>query len=210
MDGIHDLGGMDGFGEIGVEHNEPVFHSEWEGQAFALNIIAIGLLQKYNVDEYRHSLERMNPLDYLNASYYERVLTGVASLMIEKDVISEAELSSQVSGTYPLSRANAKVEDSVRTPQEFAKFSVGDPVRVGDIHTAGHTRMPSYVRGKNGIVIHVAPRFSFPDNAAHKNSFRKEHTYHVMFTHSELWNDGDSNTDTIVVDLWESYLEEVL
>jgi nitrile hydratase beta subunit len=210
MDGIHDLGGMEGFGEIVVEQNEPVFHERWEGQAFALNIVAIGLLRKYNTAEYRHALERMSPTDYLNASYYERVLTSVASLLVEKGLISESKLVSSVSGHYPLSRPNAKVEDDGKVTQDTAKFSVGDRVQVRNIHTPGHTRMPAYVRGRKGEIIHVAPYFSFPDNAAHENTFRKEPTYHVMFTGSELWNDDEANSDTVVVDLWESYLEEVL
>ena len=32
MNGIHDLGGMDGFARIVREDNEPVFHSEWEAR----------------------------------------------------------------------------------------------------------------------------------------------------------------------------------
>ena len=70
--------------------------------------------------------------------------------------------------------------------------------------------MPAYVRGRQGEIIHVAPYFSFPDNAAHSGTLRKEPTYHVMFTSSELWNDDEANSDTVVVDLWESYLEKVL
>ena len=31
MDGVHDMGGMDGFGKIEVEENEPVFHAAWRG-----------------------------------------------------------------------------------------------------------------------------------------------------------------------------------
>jgi nitrile hydratase beta subunit len=210
MDGIHDLGGMDGFGEITVEKNEPTFHNQWEGQAFALNIVAIGILQKYNADEYRHALERMNPYDYLNASYYERVFTGVASLLIEKGLISKRELVSKVSGNYPLARPNAVVKNKSKDTSNAAIFSVGDRVKVQDIHTPGHTRMPAYVRGRQGKIIHVAPCFSFPNNAAHGGTLRKEPTYHVMFTSSELWNDDETNSDTVVVDLWESYLEKVL
>ena len=36
MDGVHDMGGMDGFGKIEVEKNEPVFHAEWEGRVLAM------------------------------------------------------------------------------------------------------------------------------------------------------------------------------
>ena len=31
MDGVHDMGGMHGFGTVEPEQNEPVFHAEWEG-----------------------------------------------------------------------------------------------------------------------------------------------------------------------------------
>jgi nitrile hydratase beta subunit len=210
MDGIHDLGGMDGFGEITVEKNEPTFHNQWEGEAFALNMVAIGILKKYNPDEYRHALERMNPYDYLHASYYERVFTGVASLLIEKGVISKRELVSKVSGNYPLARPSSVVEDNGKDTPSAAKFSVGDRVKVQDIHTPGHTRMPAYVRGHHGEIINVAPYFSFPDNAAHGGTLREEPTYHVVFTRSELWNDDEASSDTVVVDLWESYLEKVL
>ena len=37
MDGIHDMGGMDGFGTVEPEPNEPVFHAAWEGRVLALN-----------------------------------------------------------------------------------------------------------------------------------------------------------------------------
>ena len=32
MDGIHDMGGMHGFGKVEPEPNEPVFHAPWEGR----------------------------------------------------------------------------------------------------------------------------------------------------------------------------------
>ena len=37
MDGIHDMGGMDGFGKVDPEPNEPVFHENWEGRVLAMN-----------------------------------------------------------------------------------------------------------------------------------------------------------------------------
>ncbi|MGH7786970.1 MAG: hypothetical protein ACRERC_08900, partial [Candidatus Binatia bacterium] len=57
MDGIHDLGGMNGFGPVAVEPDEPVFHEPWEAIAFALNALGIAVLGAYNVDEYRHAIE---------------------------------------------------------------------------------------------------------------------------------------------------------
>ena len=36
MNGIHDMGGMHGFGPIEVEKDEPVFHHPWEGRVYAI------------------------------------------------------------------------------------------------------------------------------------------------------------------------------
>ena len=68
MDGIHDLGGMSGFGPVEVERGEPVFHEPWEAIAFALNALGIAVLTSYNTDEYRHAVERMDPAHYLGAT----------------------------------------------------------------------------------------------------------------------------------------------
>lgn len=209
MDGIHDLGGMAGFGPIAVEPNEPLFHEAWESLAYALNAVGIVRLASYNIDEYRHSIERMSPLHYLSATYYERVLTGVATLLVEKGVVTLAELEERAGGPFPLSRAVAQQPTSDWHPQDRARFTVGDRVLARDIHPLGHTRVPRYVRGKQGTVVHVAPRFSFPDAAAHGLTPRAEHTYHVEFLASELWGDSGGSNETVVVDLWDCYLEGV-
>ena len=84
MDGIHDLGGMNGFGAVEVERDEPRFHEPWEARAFALNSLGLRQLGAYNVHEYRHAVERMDPAHYLAASYYERWFTAIATLLVEK------------------------------------------------------------------------------------------------------------------------------
>jgi nitrile hydratase len=207
MDGIHDLGGMRGFGPVQVERDEPVFHEPWEALAFALNALGIVGLGAYNADEYRHSVERMEPAHYLTASYYERVLTGVATLLVEKGIVSRDVLEARAGGPFPLSQPVAERPTADLRPQPRPRFRIGDSVVVRDIHPAGHTRAPRYVRGKRGVVLHVAPRFSFPDAAAHGLTPRAEHTYHVEFDAHELWGDAAGSNDTVVVDLWDGYLE---
>ncbi len=207
MDGIHDLGGMEGFGAIDVEADEPTFHERWHARVFALNGFGIGVLHAYNTDEYRHAVERMAPTDYLGASYYERMLTGVATLLVEKGTVDHATLEKIAGATFPLARPVADVsEGEVETPAA-AGFAVGDRVRVRDAHFRGHTRVPRYCRGKQGVVLHVAPPFSFPDASAHGFSSRSEPTYHVEFEATELWGDEALAGESVVVDLWESYLE---
>src|SRR4029453_2704372 len=101
-EGIHALGGRGGFGPVGVERGEPVFHEPWEAIAFALNALGIAVLTEYNADEYRHAVERMDPAHYLAATYYERVLTGVATLLVEKGVVTHEELERRAGGPFPL------------------------------------------------------------------------------------------------------------
>jgi nitrile hydratase len=184
-----------------------LFHEDWEAIAYALNAVGIVRLAAYNIDEYRHSIERMSPMHYLSATYYERVLTGVATLLVEKGIVTHAELEERAGGLFPLSGPVAEQPRSDLHPQGDARFSVRDRVLVRDLHPLGHTRVPRYVRGKHGVVVHVAPRFSFPDVAAHGLSLRTEHTYHVEFLASELWADSNGSNETVVVDLWDCYLE---
>lgn len=207
MDGIHDLGGMSGFGSVEVERDEPAFHEPWEALAFATLALGVSVLRAYNADEYRHAIERMDPTHYLTAAYYERVLTGVATLLVEKGVVAHDDLEARAGGPFPLARPVAEEPVADLAPQPRPRFGIRDAVVVRDIHPAGHTRVPRYVRGKRGVVVHVAPPFSFPDAAAHGRTHRTEHTYHVEFLARDLWGDAARGDDTVVVDLWDCYLE---
>ena len=215
MDGIHDLGGMNGFGAVEVEIDEPTFHEPWEALAFGLNVFSLAVLRAYNVDEYRHAIERMLPVHYLSASYYERTLTAVASLLVEKGLISHEELEKQAGGAFPLSTPNASVTAApsvLRTPSPHSsspRFQCGDRVRVRKMHPIGHTRVPRYVRGASGEILHATPRFRLPDASAHGLPEHKEPTYHVLFRAEDLWPEAAGSRETVVVDLWETYLELV-
>jgi len=208
VDGIHDLGGMSGFGAVEVERDEPVFHERWERRAFGLNVLGLQILRAYNVHEYRHAVERMEPAHYLAASYYERWLTAVASLMVEKGVVTREELERRAGGRFPLARPGVAVAAAAPRPDaSAARFAVGDRVRVRDVRTRGHTRAPRYVRGKRGVVARVAPAFLLPDVAGHGARAPHEQTYQIEFAAPELWANEGRPGDTVVVDLWESYLE---
>ncbi len=91
MDGIHDLGGMHGFGRVHLETSEPVFHAEWERRMFGLMMAAFAT-GIFNVDEFRHAIECMAPAEYLTTSYYEHWLHSLEQVMLEKGEIDRAEL----------------------------------------------------------------------------------------------------------------------
>ena len=92
MDGVHDLGGMQGFGPVEREENEPVFHAAWEAAVVAM-MRAGGARGVYNVDEFRHGIERMSPAHYLRASYYEKWLRAITILLAAKGVLTEEEMA---------------------------------------------------------------------------------------------------------------------
>jgi nitrile hydratase len=95
MNGIHDLGGMQGFGPIEREENEPVFHADWERHIFALLNLTIAGGQ-YHVDEIRHSIERMAPAEYLATPYYVHWLRATEDLLDKKGVVTHAELEQRM------------------------------------------------------------------------------------------------------------------
>jgi Nitrile hydratase beta subunit len=110
------------------------------------------------------AIEGMEPRHYLSASYYERSLTGFATVCIEKGVVSREDFERLAEGSFWLSlpsaegRHNAAVRDSLE---------IGDKVRVKNDFVSGHVRMPGYIRMKIGIVVTAPPRYPFPDAAAH-------------------------------------------
>lgn len=59
------------------------FHADWEARVFAL-ATALARRGVFNGDELRDAIERIPPEDYLAASYYERWLRAMETLLAEK------------------------------------------------------------------------------------------------------------------------------
>jgi len=95
MNGVHDLGGMHGFGPINPEPNEPVFHHNWERRVFGVMIATFGG-GHYNVDQFRHAIERMGAVEYLTGSYYEHWMAALEALLTEHGVISQQDLAARL------------------------------------------------------------------------------------------------------------------
>ena len=202
MDGIHDMGGKQGYGPVRYTHDAKGLHERWEVRVNSLYAHAVrkGL---FNMDEYRHAIERMDPRHYLTASYYERSLTSLATLCVEKGLFTREELESRAGGAFPLARASSPGRTNVAKRETFA---VGDRVRVRDESVPGHMRMPGYVRGKTGVVVGVSPAYPFPDAHGHGVAAEDEPTYDVRFRSEDLWP-GSSDPALVHVGLFESYLE---
>ena len=188
------------FGPVIAEPDEPVFHARWEGQVRVIMGRTVG--RYYNLDEFRHAIERMPPDEYLQSSYYEKWLHAVQTLLLEKGVITAEEFSNG----HALQQApppSAPVEEA---PVLRARFRPGDRVVTRNTHPTGHTRLPRYARDKRGQIRTVNGPFLLPDANAHG---RKEWQacYAVEFSARELWGADAQADDRVCIDLWEGYLD---
>ncbi len=202
MDGLHDLGGKQGFGTVRYAPEAAVFHEAWEKRINALYGVGVRL-GIFNMDEYRHAIERMEPRHYMTASYYERTLTSLATLCVEKGVLTQAELQARAQGSFPLARPSGPGRSNA--PNRHS-FQLGDRVRVRAEHVSGHVRMPGYIRGKTGVVVSESPRYPFPDAHAHGVAAENEPTYDVRFNSRDLWADAADDAQ-VHVGVFQSYLE---
>ncbi len=96
MDGIHDLGGMHGFGAISRAVDEPVFHAEWERRVFALDLLVEAFVEGANIDAFRHAIERLEPATYLGVSYYEKWAHALETLLVDAGVVTLEEIAERV------------------------------------------------------------------------------------------------------------------
>jgi len=217
VNGVHDMGGMHGMGPIAPEANEPVFHEPWEGRVFAMTIAA-RTVSRGNLDHFRHQIEQLPPGDYLRLSYYERWLMRLSNDLLTNGVVTHDELqagaaapgaakttpvlTAQAAHTLGAGRRSARRQIPV-PPQ----FTVGQHVRARNVHPVGHTRLPRYARGKQGVVVRDHGVFVFPDTNAAFLGEQPQHVYSVRFAARELWGESVSPRDAVYLDLWDDYLE---
>ncbi len=214
MNGVHDMGGMDGFGPVVPEKNEPVFHAAWERRMYALTGLAMRAAQS-NGDEFRHAIERIPPARYLASSYYERWLEAIETLLVEHRVVTREELLAKESSSIDpaliancvAERGPAPVKEKPGAKPPRARYAKGDRVRARNLNPSGHTRLPRYVRGKAGAVARDWGVFVFPDTNAHHAGTRPQHCYSVAFDARELWGKSAGSRERVYIDLWEDYLE---
>jgi len=217
MNGGQDLGGMMGFGPIDPEPDEPVFHARWEQRVFAATL-AMGSTGMWNIDMARHARESLHPAHYLTSSYYQIWLAGLTRLLGEMNLVTPEELASgrQIEQPLPVPRVLAAADvdrlmsKGARTSRESrapARFRQGDRVRGRNMHPPGHTRLPRYLRGRQGEIVALHGAHVFPDSNAHGGGEDPQWLYTVRFTARELWGEDRNASDSVHADLWEPYLE---
>lgn len=220
MNGIHDMGGMHGFGPVEREDNEPVFHAPWEGRVFAMRVIAPVPIPGGS----RPTIEQMDPAHYLTSSYYEKWLYSRVQGFLDAGVLTREELEAReayyrqnpttaVPQRYDPERRQQALQylrthrSPLRDLPIRPQFRVGDAVRARNMHPPGHTRLPRYVRGKRGVVTRLYGIMDLQDTVPPGVEPPPQPVYAVRFEAQELWGESAEAGNALYIDMWESYLE---
>jgi nitrile hydratase len=218
MNGIHDMGGLQCFGPVEPEPNEPVFHSAWEARALALNR-AMGYARLWNIDMSRAAIENLDPEVYLTRSYYEKWLLRLEQLLLERGLVEADEIAAgharRPGQALPRRLDAANVAAALtrgsyaREAQAPARFKAGDRVRTRNINPATHTRLPRYARGHVGTIECVRGCHVFPDTVAIGQGENPQWLYTLLFEGRELWGDGADPNLKVSIEAFEPYLEAI-
>lgn len=217
MNGIHDLGGMDGFALVARDQGFPL-HEEWERLVWGMLLASIGI-PGLPAGAGRTYIENLPPERYLAMPYYARFLETREQRFIDSGLVTRGELDNpdgpvdmpNLPGFVPTTpqqilgflRQEQSGQLNVNAP---AAFAVGDEVVVKNDHPRGHTRVPRYVRGRRGVILRDHGVHGFEDEVAPGTEVGPQHLYTVSFTAPELWGSRGHARDRMHVELWEIHL----
>ncbi|HXN16413.1 MAG TPA: nitrile hydratase subunit beta [Usitatibacter sp.] len=216
MNTVHDMGGMQNFGPVVPEADEPAFHHKWERRAFGMTLAMAGA-RLWTLDQSRFARESIPPALYLASSYYKIWMEGLCRLMLERGLVTTEELAdgrarASVGVKIPnvltadrVASALARGSPTLRPNASAARFAVGDAVRTKNVHPRSHTRLPRYCRDKPGAIAKVHGVHVFADASALGHGEESQWLYCVRFDARDLWG-PDTTAAAVFVDCWEPYL----
>ncbi|MEO7195052.1 MAG: nitrile hydratase subunit beta [Pseudonocardiaceae bacterium] len=217
MSQIADLGGTEGWGRVKTPSaEEPVFGQPWEGRAFALTLLSMGVSGR-NHDAARHAVERLERAEYFDDGHWGSWLYATELMLVDSAILAPGAVEARAHQLRGEDVAEPAVPEpnkpdyapsaagSLRTVADPPRFTVGEAVRAKDIQPEGHTRLPGYLRGHRGVIEQVQPAALLPDTNAHFLGENPQHVYTVRFDSRELWG-ADAEPFTLTDELFDSYL----
>jgi nitrile hydratase subunit beta len=214
------MGGMHGFGPVVEPDSDLRYDERWEPRVFAIQML-VGLEGLGAGPGGRPVREEMNPADYLAASYYERWLYSAEQRLLRKGTIAPGEIERamerlEAGESVPVHHdpamagrilADLRSVYPMDARPEDVRFGPGQRVLVKRMHPAGHTRCPRYARGVAGVIECVRGADRLPDRAVYGEQVAPEAVYSVAFRSQDLWGESEERPWTVLLDLWDSYLE---
>jgi hypothetical protein len=91
--GVHDLGGLPAGPLDLTEHERTFFDQRVDAM---MRLLAHPEHGYYTVDAMRRAIESLGREDYLGLGYYERWVSAIRQLVVEKGLLTEAELSGKL------------------------------------------------------------------------------------------------------------------
>jgi len=224
MNGVHDIGGMHGFGAVVPEQDEPVFHEPWEGRVYVMQGQLNTKFPPQQPGANRDIVERIEPARYLAISYYERFLEVLEKRALAEGIISAEELENRMKliekeGGDPVAprtdpeaarAALTRLKTRQLRPHDSSsppRFALGDEVLVRNLNWQGHNRLPRYIRGKGGVIERVNGAHRIEDAHADALGPNPQVVYTVRFDGPEVWGPECEANLKVYVELWEGYLE---
>ena len=215
MDGVHDLGGREGFGPIVDKADDKPFHADWEMRAFGMKQ-ASASATSWTIDWFRCCRELTGPVDYLTPALFRPMAHDARRSVDRRGLSHPGRGQGRRLGLHAdvqlLRRTLESARAFVKSPRSFAVSWIRrrdsrspDTVRCRLDGGSGHTRLPGYVRGRVGVVHAHHGGHALAD-ASSRGEQRGEHLYTVRFASADLWPEATGSRDPVLVDLWESYL----
>ena len=205
MDGMHDLGGRQGFGAVRYTHNAPAFHAAWEVRANSLYAFAVRLrhLQHGRVParDRAHGAAAL-PHRQLLRTFAHRPGDTTAS----RKVSSRARNSS--GGRRGAFRSRRRAHRDAATRR---RASVSSPA-IASASSPTTCRVMCACRATfaaRRVPWSASPRpILFPTRTRTRVQSEDEPTYDVRFRSEDLWPNS-ADTALVHAGVFQSYLERV-
>jgi nitrile hydratase len=208
MRSVHDVGGLD-FGAVPLaDHARETWEKRTNGISLALRQRKLATL-----DEQRRHVENLGA-SYHGHRYFERQLLAWAQIVIDRGLITSAELGRMLADPPerpPIEAVRGAPDDPAPAPARSAspaRFKPGDRVRVLKSEPPGHVRTPWYCRGHAGVIERICGAFPNPEELAYRRpGLPATPLYRVRFRSRELWPDyGEDPADTVDIEIYEHWL----
>ncbi|MEM9483354.1 MAG: SH3-like domain-containing protein, partial [Cyanobacteria bacterium P01_F01_bin.116] len=168
--------------------------------------------------------------EYFRLRYYEKWLGGISGFFDEEGYITQSELdertalfledSAPVASPAPGEAATAidtqvvkyltEGDSPLRPSSATPKFALGDRVKIKNIPSGDHTRLPGHIRGKVAEVVKVYEgtfTYFFPTSDGLGTPMP---VYSLAFKPADIWDDSLIDPKSVYYnDIFEVYIEAV-
>ena len=171
----------------------------WEKRTDAMLRILTRDRHIIRVDELRRAIESIPPKDYETMSYYERWITAIETLIIEKGLLTRDEIDRRVE--------TSRLPDTCRKNRMEPQFKPGDRVRIRVDYPARHFRTPGYIRARPAPSRPCMALFAIRKRSPMVVTVAKQFLYLVCFEQTHVWGAYPASPDKLYIDIYEPWLE---